>query len=518
MFTLENTKEFQDEYLLEQVNCLEKPLLISLRNYDEVYYHLVLLISKMIQAYEIKKYHNNIIYIRTLNRLQIILKEEFSINFGCEINPNDISKFIKLQLDSNNPVLLPVNLYDLYYSEHYKENDWVHAFLLYNYNENKNLFYIIDSIQQNNNGYQKFCITKSMLEGLYLSLNNKIYPYNYEGIYYIESNTVKENLDNYEIVILVEKFLSYLCDSNLKNKCRVLNALSNPINFYKNENDTLSKNILGFIKYKEVFYNELEWIIKYLNVDNNIINKFCDIRNLLISEWKIISNKLVYYIYRCNLNKVNKVLEKVNDLEERMFDNLLILQSELKHPNFISKRLFVDYYLENNDDKIITVKNDRTFVFEFNNKRLYDNWIDDCAPKVNLTEIDFSRSEVICVSTKLKLLNNINTANYMAGFHIKTKNNSRYMCGANSGLCISMDHSGVNTSIFAVDKCPLYLEIKLRIINNIVSIECLDVEKDERFVCEDIVLDSKVCEIGLSCKTWGYNHPIKVVFDGLLIS
>ena len=73
MLLTHNIKECQDRYLLEQVNCLEKPILMLLENYDEVYYHLVLLFHKLIQSYATKQIYSDITGTRTLHRLQSIL-------------------------------------------------------------------------------------------------------------------------------------------------------------------------------------------------------------------------------------------------------------------------------------------------------------------------------------------------------------------------------------------------------------------------------------------------------------
>ncbi len=511
MFFTQNIKEYQDQYLLEQVNCLEKPILMLLENYDEVYYHLVLLFHKLIQSYEIKDFLGDIIGSRTLHRLQAILKEEFCIDLHCELEINDIGIFIRNQLDDNNPVIVPVDLFELYYSEHYKKTHWVHSFLVYNYNAEKELFYIIDTIQQNGNGYQKFCVTENMLRTMFSSLNNTIYN---EGIYCIKTNSVKTDLSIQEIRNHIYNCISQLCEKDLSLRCRALNRMKQKKLFELFDKNEISQYIVERIKYKEVLYLELEWLLKFIQADN-LIGDFLNVKTKLINEWKKISNKIVYCIYKGQLNQINPSLDDVAKLESEMYKCLIDLKFDLN--KMCINRVVNKYLFINNEDNIISQQKEDDFIFNFNNDKIYDNWIDDCAPRVLLKNFLFNTNQLTVVKTKVELLTRNLDANYIAGFYLKTKNNERYMVGAKSGVSICMDHSSNNPCLFSAEKCADVLELSISVKKNYVNILCVDALTHEQIMNKEVLLDSEICEIGLSCKTWGFFNPVKVIFNGFIV-
>lgn len=508
MFSIHNIKEYQDSYSLEQVNCLEKPMLMLLQNYDEIYYHLVLMFHKLVQSYETKLFQDDIVDCRTLHRLQRILQEEFSVDLCCELNFNNMCDFIKKQLDANNPVILPVDLYELYYSVHYKKTHWVHAFLIYGYNPEKHLFYTIDDIQNSENNYQKFCISEQMLQTLFNSLNSNVYR---EGIYYIKTKSVTTELSNEDIKKHIVNCINLFRNGSTSAKCRALKCLDSKMSKTTNP-DEISQYLFERIKFKEVFFLELKFLLN-LFVANDSISNLIRVQTEIINEWKKDINRMVYYIYKRQPDKIQSFVSNIIELENRMFDCLESLDLAI-----YNERETCTYSFINNDDSIISQHNKNIFEFNFyKTNKIYDNWIDDCSPRVLLNHYIIDSNRTTSAKTTIDVSTRNMEANYLAGFFIKTKSNNRYNVGVKNGLSLSMDHAGHNPCMFIVDKCAAILDLSLRFQKNSLLIMCENSETSEHLLSKEVLLDDEICEIGLSCKTWGYFYPIQISFSGFTI-
>lgn len=503
MFLLENIKEFEDGYKVEQVNCLEKPLLILLYNYNEVYSHCFLAFHKLLQSYLINSYEhfNNDI---TMNRAGKILKKEFDINLKCEEVINDINEFIRIQIDNNNPVIIPVDLYELYYSKHYKNSHWIHSFLIYKYDNINSIYYIVDATQQFDDTYHKFTIPFDMLEKMYFSFNNYIY---HTGIYYIESDSVNLKPD---VMNFINKILLYYFKAEPKEVCREIEILSD-YKAQKLSKQEITKRLLQIKNYKNVLYNELEWMLNQTNINNVLKEKYNHLKCNLIKNWKEISGKLTYYIYKSDFSIIIRLLEPVLCAEGDMLNFLSLLPDDVMFNKSVTCDIKDSFIVDNNQDNIISMS-DNWIVFKFDTNKIYDNWTKDNAPKILYSENDI-RNKILNASVKLDLTSCRTGANYMAGFYIKTEKSSTYLCGVNSGVCISMDQSGINPNIFIIDRCSQKLNMKIIIINEAIRFECVDLNNNERLTIKEIILDSVACEFGIACKTWGGYTSLKMVFS-----
>lgn len=120
MYSLNNIQEFEDEskYLIEQVDCVERPLFVAIKSYNEYYAHLYLLFLKLSQSYYLGNTYKSHNY--SFARSRYILEKELNFKFGY-INSKNLIEGIEQEINKNNPVLVLVNLKDIYYSNFFKK-------------------------------------------------------------------------------------------------------------------------------------------------------------------------------------------------------------------------------------------------------------------------------------------------------------------------------------------------------------------------------------------------------------
>ena len=118
MYSLNDLHRIDDEYEVDEVNCLEKPVALLLHSFNPVYRNLYLFFVKMNRCYNLQKYKDlHYENMTTMQRATLVLKQEMGIDIEKQNNCKDIHIFINEQIKKNNPIIIPVNLKELYYSK-----------------------------------------------------------------------------------------------------------------------------------------------------------------------------------------------------------------------------------------------------------------------------------------------------------------------------------------------------------------------------------------------------------------
>lgn len=276
MYTLKNIAILDDPYGLEQVNCLEKPVGIALNSYNKSYYSLFLIFHKMVQSYKVNYYYQkNIHKWLTMQRIPVVLERELGLKLKCDSDYDDFSEFINQHLARNNPVLVPANLKELYYSAYYRTSDWMHIYLLIAYNAKTDLYSTFDYTQvyQDFSNYYKFPMPTDTLNRIYNSSREVL---NADGIYHFESNEIPENLDENQ---LVKKCLYMLCFERLDEPFLEKDILLEAIET-KELPQNATRKFFNIFHYKEVLFRELNNFFEGFAIDEAIKEEFKKISNV----------------------------------------------------------------------------------------------------------------------------------------------------------------------------------------------------------------------------------------------
>lgn len=267
----------KDNYLLDQVNCLEKPLLIVAEGKRSYFSNYYLILQKCFELYhssnlkiDFSQFCKNAEEVMSLLGLKV---HYFPL---CK----DIHTIIREQINLQRPVLVFGNLKTLYYSHHYNVSDWMHLFLIKGYNATTGVYYIMDSAQKKNEGYKydEFVITTEMLESLAASSHE---TYNTEYFFSIESLHI-EPIESELLITCINEILS----APINNEIIAMEQHQEHNSGITTE--YIGTKLLGMVKSKEVLNAELVIQFKRFSVNSTLIEKIEETSAQLIKEWKTV--------------------------------------------------------------------------------------------------------------------------------------------------------------------------------------------------------------------------------------
>lgn len=514
MYLLQEVNEEKEIYTLDQVNCMEKPIGIMLQSYNPLYKRMFYLFMKMAQSYNINYYkelefHN----MRTMPRTELIMKREMNIELHSKkefLNINDFFDFINMNIQNNNPVIVPANLRELYYSKFYLKNDWYHSFFVYDYDKERGLYHIFDSVQRNDDiDYYKFVIPEKTLYDMYQSFNYNLYE---ESIYYINSEHMPEKIDAYKVM---HNFLNRFVYDRVENEYLEIDMIYEIINDKKINQEKINM-IRSIYHYKEVLYNELSFFFQEIDYDQSKIKNFNDLKKSLLDNWNSVSCKVIYELYKNNMDGILSLFKKVLDCEKNMFQFCKeIVETFNYDTENNSNKEKLGYRFVNNEDYIISNILENSFQFCFNNNRLYNNWFKDQSPKIiynNLIPIEAD----VEMSARFCLHEYEVGSCFLIGFIIKTNMGESYLFGLHAGVSLRLEHTSVNNCILDIPANMDKVQLGVSVINNHLYINFQD-GHEKKEVCA-IPVNGNVNMVGVCCKTWGEFHPLIVGVEKLEVS
>jgi hypothetical protein len=184
---LENVTENSDNYSWRELSCFFKPWAIIFESYKSGYFDLFLYYWCFNKHYFTDESCATIFDTRKLPFPAFFefYEKELKHRFGLSIKTNtfiseeDLNMKIKAQIDAESPVLIPGDLFAIYYDELYKYRHHYHYFLVKGYDSEKELYYILDTVHVEhgrNAVYKDFAITFYQLYEACECYYNYFYP------------------------------------------------------------------------------------------------------------------------------------------------------------------------------------------------------------------------------------------------------------------------------------------------------------------------------------------------------
>lgn len=513
---IKNIKVNDDSYSFEKISCFERPVGIALSRYNEMYSSYYYMYIKLVESYNVLKYKDeNYVDYKFTYLTTVLLEEYMGIKYNKYYTDNEISHFVENQIDKNNPVLIPCNLYGLYYSAHYMIHNWPHLFLINGYDEKRKLYNIIDS-EQTNDKYSDFFMKYDQMEEIY-RLHDCFHKKT--DIFYLEQINSNDSKDEKEILInFMELYLNGLDKQPYKELeiIDVINSMTNNCNIESNYSlETLTRRLLNIPKYKEVIFSELIKCLELYKYNVNEIDLMSSIMNKLISSWTLFINKSLRKVYchkpiEYNTNTLNDIYIYENELRKciekanKSLNNFSMCDTKLNEHDDL------DYYCENNHDNIISIKN-KVITFDFNNDKEYNSWLYDNCPKYIFNKkINLDSENYFAVTVNIDEISE--ETSYHCGIIIRTDNNQLYMWGIDSGISLKFDHIGV-INIKEEALVDLNLVLYISINNDKCEFGYYDQKKNNQIIVDTVYLDSNVLEVGVACKTWGNKKRLLAQFS-----
>lgn len=484
-------------YPVDKIDCFEKPISMVFEEVSDYLGTFFIIYSKLFKTYNVNKEVSYNDYFSNIS------KEKFGIEILFEPIDNDLHSKIKQNIDRNSFTLVPGNLKELYYSEHYKINDWPHLFLINGYDEQKDIYYILDAIQlkKDNEKYREFVIQKNCLINMfdsYSMINNEKYIISYnitDKFYEINKHNILINcLEILRKGIVNKAFMELNIIDDIKN------SINDKIIF-----DELIKNLINTCKYKEVLLNEICDLLKKFSYPEEEIASIKNDKDILIEKWFLFNNKTIKNLYNETIEIDEKKLDEIINLENNLKYHIDICIDFLKFisleqdSNVTASRLKV----ENNNDSIISMYNNDIIEFKFANNKVYDSWISDDSPKVIMDAVNKN----FVLSTDIEVVTKTFEEGFEAGLFFRTSDGKMYTWTIDYNNKTNLNLIGIKSiEQNFYDNNGIFIEV-----NNDSVILGINKNK-QKIVTSKISIEGDIIQVGLLCKTWGNCKKLDVRF------
>lgn len=518
--SIQNTKKLNlhdipYEYDYDVINCFEHPIASIINYFDRSYTSSYIALAKFRGIY-------------TQGNIRKLVLNEMKELFGIEVFDTSklTYKMIIENLDKNIPMLVGVNLKQIFYSEHYMNKNWGHWLLIKGYNRLGELVSIFDNTQYEYSGheYGTFHLPFELLKKAnddYKKVFGKEYAVlgfrqekTIEPIHvlkYILSEFIKIDLSvekNYKQMELLGALRSLIGEENID------------VEYYGNE---LKKKLINVNKYRKLFQSEIERFMQMYEYESSGLEEYKNQCIELNNLWEIFIMKKTVETVRGRFldigldtgiiekeKKIQQILTGFSNYMEKETETILSKGKSKSYESDIQKEEnTISYVLENNEDAIIT-GNDEQIEFYFQGKRTYNWWDMDEAPKVLLQS--GLPNQRFTIRLILKIDSCYNAKNHEAGIFIRNrKTGQSLILGLENEENIVLDETEITGhKLFVGQSEPYSLFLK----NRAGILECgLQVsDTDEVFFTHEYgsMEDS---EIGLVCKTWGKGGKLRVTFQ-----
>lgn len=503
--------DMQKNFYIDEVTCFEHPIAVAMNYYSSKCSSLYLTLAKMYGIYFGDGREN----IR-----ETIFK---SIREIIGINRVEYGKatvdIIRKNIDKGIPVIVGVNLKNIFYSEYYMKRDWGHWILVNGYDEQNKTFNIVDNTQFGKLGerYDEFVITYDILlqaskeyrkrfgnEYVCLALEQeKEFDYKRALIHILEKYDAIEidNISEYRQIQLLEMLNEVSADNSEHGK------------YYREE---FKKKLININKYREVLFEEIASIMADFNYD---IEKRYIYQGRIKNLYELWDNYIMVNLVKasrgrfiaCNSNEIsaaeNDIQNEIKAFIEYLYKNENISDNENK--NKIKDE--ITYEKINNGDGII-YGNDEKIIFNFDGKRTYNWWIEDEAPKVKIYSGHIENNSNIKINTCIEIVRDT-VSQYdgmlQTGIYIHTyADNRNYICGFEGNEKWILDRVGYDGLYLDINN---KYEISVEITQSVVIFRKV-VKQDEYQIFSQKVNTDDGLEVGLVCKTWNKPSKVKVLF------
>lgn len=502
-------------YYIDEVTCFEHPIAVAINYYDRKSCALYLILSKMYGIYFGDSREN------VREAIFESMKEILGIHkvaYG-----KVTSDIVKKNIDKGNPVIVGVNLKSIFYSEYYLKRDWGHWLLINGYDEQNKTFSVVDNTQFGKLGekYDEFTITYDILLQAAKEYKKKF------GNDYICITFDKESGFQYKKALLyvLEKYVNIDLEQVSEYRQIHLLEMLNDVSEKEGECnqyycEEIKKKIINVNKYRGVLFDEIVGIMADCNYD---IEKMYLYRNKIKKLYEVWDKFILLNLVKASRGRFNTDNNEINNIKNieteiqnqvKEFINYLDRGTEFadKCKSKTIRKDEITYEKINNKDNII-YGTDKEIIFEFDNKRIYNWWIEDDAPKVKIyTGYIENNNENIRLDTNIEIVRDVfeeDDAMLQTGIYIRTyADGKNYICGVQGKEKWVLDRVGYDGQHqYINDKYKISVEIN----GSEIIFRNIDKNNEQKIFNQKINTDAGF-EMGLMCKVWNKPQDVKIYF------
>lgn len=490
--------ELSTNYNADTLTCFEKPLAVIMKNENEMFEDLFILLTKV-----------NGIYMSEIPYKDLLVRDLYTI-LGFKMYEDKYSiNVIEDLIDSNVPVIVGLDLYTIFMNDNYQEKHWPHWCIINGVYQEKNIVRMFDNFYFNDmsHKYEELNFDYKIIKE-----SNKSYIKKYDkpfSFYYIINEKNKAIKD---ILIEILDKIVYLSEMNVPFKqleiLRNINLITK--NQLSNESELVEeskKKLININKYRQTVFN---LIIKKMNAykySEAEIEHFQDNVAQLEKSWENfilveIIKSLKYSDYDlCVPEEINNLSKSVTQ-QIKKFKEYIEKIEQIEENNTVKKTNYEDLefsqlIVENNNDDLISYKNN-IYGFHFNTSKIYNWWNMNDSPKVIIKE-NIEINKIQTITCEIESQTNFTVGNFMVGVFIRDRNdkNNCYMFGIEDNKYLSLDKVG----FMGYKKEINFEENKVLTLFCKIESNTLTVGYKDSSISMDLS-NMNYVDIGITCKTW----------------
>lgn len=491
-----------NNYSLTHMDCIEKAICCMLNEYDENWASIYLMYNNWLRCFSLdSQTESEIGCLEYLCGMKIL-----PLNFHTKkAVGTSVTKKIEKLLEKGALCLVPANLYELFYSKHFHNNNWPHLIFVRQCNKDEHLLYIMDSCQKEENveRFSPFVMEYDKLDKIYKSYCDTFS----ENIMYHESDVFyyfyldSENTNELNISMLGKNLLEQVAEiyEGQKEKQLLKILLKEQTSYTKEVRDNINSYLddckIKFnkiIKRKMVFYTETIYSLFSQNVYS--LKLFQDKLTKLIGTWNSFYRAMISGLLRKQTVDLWEKLEHIIEKEKDFLNEML--QSIEDYSKEMDKQ--AEWCIEHDEPgEIIINKN----IIHMQTNKNHNAWDKDEALEVicyNKRGKTFHES----FQVKTKIISGFGQNNFHAGIVIKTKDERMYVWGCYNEENLRLSNIGIKVDMKEFNISNL-LKLNLSAIvdnENLHLIAKNDVGELKEVILENVVPSIK--ELGVILKTW----------------
>ncbi len=298
-----------DGYGWTNIDCFNRPVSMIMSNFNKDFYKTYLFYVCLFHSFFIGKWYPNLFEDEEFPQKSFtefyndFLKEKLDIEFCThEVkNEDDFHKNIEKLVDDGNPVIVPCDVFDLFYYYNYKFEHIEHYFVIDGYDREKQVYHILDTLHVDlakNAVYKEFYIKydeiyrlmNDFFKNMASMCKNKFFWYfkKINEINYSFKDCDKEYLQLIINVLSSKIDIKYIEVEAIKY---IETAVKN------NDLSLLESNIERIFRrsnYKKIYYDMLLDLLAELKTNEKVIGEVKSSISNLLSGWEKVRNKIVY--------------------------------------------------------------------------------------------------------------------------------------------------------------------------------------------------------------------------------
>ena len=371
-----NINSLFENYNWLELDCFHRPVGMVFDSFHHGWGRIVLLYAAYAYTHFIFEYKNVLngehfeIYECFLELYAKELVQKMGIEVSKEKADNERAYYDALDsaLLHHNIVIVPIDLFEVFYTRHYKEEHHIHYLIVKGVDTKKNLYFIQDCEHINygdNNSYKSFVVTKELLYKAHL-MYNKFYKNLDNAFFWCFKEKVKKN---YTTIMALKDFSSFLKRLQ-EDENEIIYIEEMLVELHKlNKLPDINRSIIYILNLKKVILDLINDLYQEVSGDVTELLKATQEMEQLWNNYRA----MFYNHYdNHNVNYNNSDLELINNClqcEKKIENTIIVLNSCIKNDNIKHKpqKIKSEIVFEHEFEKTYVINNikDESLKFEY---------------------------------------------------------------------------------------------------------------------------------------------------------